>query len=74
MANNDVQLTKSGYTAVIEIVKTETVVIPATTRNNAYTPETKNRENREVARIVIRADSIESLVTKAGAHLSLVED
>lgn len=52
------------YTAVIEIVKVTTLA----------TQPAENRDKQEVSRIVIRADTIEKLVTKAGAHLALVEE
>lgn len=63
------------YTAIIEVIK---VVEPGPKLNSrGYPDPLKSDEQKkkvEVARVVIRADSIESLITKATAHLNLVED
>jgi hypothetical protein len=61
------------YTAIIELLKVgRSTPLPGRTSLSPKSDEQK--EKREVLRVVLRADSIESLITKATAHLSLVED
>lgn len=64
------------YTAVIKITSTETSTPPPASFNARNDPPRSegSREVREVATVTIRADSIEALITKATAHLTLVED
>ena len=62
---------KAHYTAVIEVNKT----IPETTETDSrgYNPKVKARQVVEVARIVVRASSLDKLTEKAQAHLNLIE-
>lgn len=65
------------YTAIIEILKVATPSKPVALPGRVYTEPPKSdgqKEKREVLRVVLRADSIESLIKKATAHLELVED
>lgn len=59
------------YTAVVEIVHTQVKSIAA---GRATGQESKEREKREVARFVVRSDSINDLTTQVQAHLALVKD
>lgn len=63
---------KDHYTAVIEISHTR-VKVEGPGRGMPGS-ETRKKSVEDVARIVVRADSIEALITKATAHLNLVED
>jgi len=63
------------YTATIEV--TRTTRTPSASTSSGYgrgevRPEPK-REVVDVARLVIRADSLETLRDKVGAHVALIE-
>jgi hypothetical protein len=63
------------YTAVIKISKTEHSTPEGRLPGRVEPPKSDGtREVTEVATVTIRADSIEALITKATAHLTLVED
>lgn len=61
------------YTAVIKISQSHTTG-PNRPSNTLSPRPPEERKVTEIANIVIRADSIDSLITKATAHLNLVED
>lgn len=65
-------MSETHFTAVIEITKTVHKEPTTTYRGGEAKPA--ERGVQEVARIVVRADTLESLVAKAGAHLALVEE
>ena len=50
------------YTAVVEILE----IVPSGTISQP------SKDKTEVARIVVRADSLEELRTKVGAHIALI--
>jgi len=52
------------YTAVVEILEVNTVLGSRDTNGG--------KEKTEVARIVVRADTLEELRTKVGKHIELV--
>ncbi|UIW13235.1 hypothetical protein SEA_WARDA_53 [Arthrobacter phage Warda] len=58
------------FTAVVEIHKTTTT--PGRTDYGKTTPD--SREVAEVAKLVIRAATIESLRDKIAAHAALIEE
>lgn len=58
------------FTAVIKIIKVETV--PGTRDRGVKDPDTST--DTELANIVVRNTSLESLLAKTKAHLDLVED
>jgi hypothetical protein len=58
------------YTAVVEVQKV-TVSTEKRDRYNAIT-EHAGRDVSEVARVVVRADSLEALVTKVKSHADLI--
>lgn len=60
------------FTAVIEVHK----VVNQEAVNHRYAEQSKPalRETAEVARIVVRADSIEKLQSKLTAHVALIEE
>ena len=68
------------YTAVIKVFRVDKVVTdergrPVTRDGSTLVPETPTpKENHEVAAFNIRNSDLETLVTKAIAHLNLVED
>jgi hypothetical protein len=63
------------YTAIIEILKVLSTPPPVQRGiSPAALKSDGQKEKREVLRVVLRADSIESLIKKATAHLELVED
>lgn len=51
------------YTAVVEILEINTVSV---------TRDGTSKDKTEVARIVVRADTLEELRTKVGKHIELV--
>lgn len=53
------------YTAIVEILEILTV---SNTRDTSLT----SKDKTEVARIVVRADTLEELRTKVGKHIELV--
>ena len=60
------------YTAVLEVhkvINTEGVVSRYAEQNKA-----PQRETAEVARIVLRADSLDRLQVKIAAHVELIEE
>ncbi|WNN94010.1 hypothetical protein SEA_NITRO_54 [Arthrobacter phage Nitro] len=59
------------FTAVVEIHKTTTTAPPAERYAKA---EPASREVAEVAKLVIRAATIESLREKIAAHAALIEE
>jgi uncharacterized protein YjbK len=62
---------KEHYTAVIEIIHS----IPDQVLANDYKDaKIVPKQKRDVARIVVRADTIEKLTLKATQHLGLLED
>ena len=68
-------MSDSHYTATIEVTKTTHT--PATSASGSYgrrevRPDPK-REVVDVARVVIRAESLETLRDKVGRHVELIE-
>lgn len=70
--------TPQHFTAVLEITQTERPPAPTPTtgyRNDREpAPTLPPREVRDVARIVVRADTLEALAAKLTAHVALVAD
>lgn len=64
---------KNHYTAIIQVNRTEVETEPKLGRS-IPTEVTRKKAVREVAKIVIRADSMEALTSKVNAHISLLED
>lgn len=64
---------KNHYTAIIQVNRTEVTTEPTPGRT-IPTQVTRKKNVREVAKIVIRADSMEALTQKVNAHISLLED
>lgn len=65
------------YTAVLEVTKTTPPAPPTTTYRDSRHPapaDPSPRSVSEVARVVIRAASLEALVAKVGAHAALIEE
>jgi hypothetical protein len=64
------------YTAVLEITHTsepsKPEQLPGRVREANSIDE--KRTVREVSRVIVRSDTIESLISKTNAHLNLVED
>lgn len=58
------------FTAVVEIQKVDIVELRGTGRDADKTVRTPG----EVARVIVRADTLEKLVEKTKAHLSLIEE
>jgi hypothetical protein len=58
------------YTAIIDIVEIEETPAVATRYDHTGTPATK--EKREVAKLVVRGETLEELKKKLMAHISLV--
>lgn len=58
--------TDRHYTAMIEINEVERR--PGTGRGD------DRRDKREIARVTVRADSLEALVAKVGAHTALISE
>lgn len=69
---SDMATEKAHYTAVIEVSRT----VPETTETDSrgYNPKVKPRQVVEVARIIVRASSLDKLTEKAQAHLNLIEE
>jgi hypothetical protein len=58
------------FTAVLEITEVTT-----TEKDGGYNqPKIVERGKRDVARIVLRAESLEKLQAKATAHIALIEN
>ncbi len=64
------------YTAVVEITKTTHTPAPAdpSSRRFQSSPPESRREVVEVARVVLRAESLERLRDRLGAHVALIEE
>ena len=60
------------YAAVLEVNKTANVEQVVDRYNTVTTPA--SRDVSEVARIVIRADSLETLSAKLAAHVDLIHE
>jgi hypothetical protein len=62
------------YTATVEVRETIPARSTSTTGGYRQPTETKTeREVRDVARVVVRADSIERLREKLAAHVALID-
>lgn len=63
---------KDHYTAIIQVNRTE---VTTTTSTNRFPAEvTRTKSVREVAKLVVRADSMNALTQKVNAHIALLED
>lgn len=67
---------RDHYTVTIEVTRTlVTKPDPHTNRSYSSTePKAGTRKVEDVARMVVRADSIDALTSKATAHLELLKD
>jgi hypothetical protein len=66
--------TGGHYTAVVEIVHSTPKTILNNTRGIGTSTESAERVKRDVARVIIRSDSIADLTAQVQAHLALVKD
>ncbi len=67
-------MTNKHYTAVVEITSTEEAVIPATGPNRGLVEPSKERKVVEVAKVILRAKTLDKLIEKVTAHVGLVEE
>ena len=65
---------KAHYTAIIEVNRTVPEADVPETDSRGYNPKVKARQVVEVARIIVRASSLDKLTEKAQAHLNLIEE
>lgn len=63
------------YTAIVEIVKVTGAEEP-TPNSRGYIPnkESKPKQSKEIAKVIVRATTIEKLKEKLKGHIDLVEE
>lgn len=62
------------YTAILDVVRTTTTPVPSTSsRYDSPTPEPKSVSS-ELAKVVVRADTLEALLARVTAHCALIDE
>jgi len=69
-------VTAPHFTAVLEVTQTiPPTPAPSSSYDRRVSPDPKpERRVEEVARIVIRADSLDALATKLAAHVAIIKE
>ena len=63
-------MSKNHFTATIEVIQ-----VSFTEKDNGYNqPKTSERSVQDVARLVLRADTLAGLQAKLAAHVALIEN